>query len=72
MDLEKAKSAVDRYSFIQLNIDFRHAELAALLPLNHRDPFDRMLVAQAQTEGLVLVTDDSQIASYEVTIMLAR
>ena len=40
--------------------------------MHHRDIFDRMLVAQAQAEGLTLVTDDSQIARYAVPIMSAR
>jgi PIN domain nuclease of toxin-antitoxin system len=46
--------------------------MAASLPLHHRDPFDRMLIAQAQAEGLTLVTDDSQIARYQVPVMPAR
>ena len=50
--------------FTELPINFRHAEMAANLPLIHRDPFDRMLIAQAQAEALTLVTDDSQIARY--------
>ena len=40
--------------------------LAGRLPLLHRDPFDRMLVAQAQTEDLVLITDDWNIEQYDV------
>ena len=71
-DLERALEAVDRYAFIELDINFRHAELAASLPLHHRDPLDRMLIAQAQAEGLTLVTDDSQIARYDVATMSAR
>ena len=70
--LEKALEAVQKYGFVQLHITFRHAELAANLPMHHRDPFDRMLIAQAQAEGLTLVTDDSQIARYNVSIMPAR
>ena len=58
--------------FTELPVNFRHAELAAGLPLHHRDPFDRMLIAQAQVEGLTLVTDDSQIALYDVPTMSAR
>ena len=43
-----------------------HAIRAASLPRHHRDPFDRMLVAQAQLETLKLVTTDSWISSYDV------
>ena len=41
------------------------------LPLHHRDPFDRLLVAQAQPGGLVLVTRDPDITRYEVPIVTA-
>jgi PIN domain nuclease of toxin-antitoxin system len=50
----------------ELPITFDHATRAGSLPLHHRDPFDRMLVAQAQAEGLVLVTADRQLAPYEI------
>jgi PIN domain nuclease of toxin-antitoxin system len=43
-----------------------HAEWAGSLPILHRDPFDRLLVAQAQLEGLVLVSVDEQILRYQV------
>ncbi len=46
-----------------------HALRAASLPQHHRDPFDRMLVAQAQLEELALMTADSKLTQYEVTII---
>ena len=52
-----------------LDITLTHAELAGRLPLLHRDPFDRMLVAQAQTENLILITNDWQIERYNVTTL---
>ena len=54
-----------------LPLSFAHAERAAALPPRLRDPFDRMLVAQAQAEGLTLVTRDSRIPLYDVTTMPA-
>ncbi len=39
------------------------------LPLHHRDPFDRMLVAQAQSEGLTLVTRDRAMQAYDVPLL---
>lgn len=50
------------------------ASLAALesLPLHHRDPFDRMLIAQALTENLTIVTSDPQFAAYGVRVVDAR
>jgi PIN domain nuclease of toxin-antitoxin system len=55
-----------RHAFIALPVTVEHAEWAGSLPLLHRDPFDRLLVAQAQLEGLVLVTVDDQILRYQV------
>jgi PIN domain nuclease of toxin-antitoxin system len=49
-----------RTGFDSLDITPSHADLAGSLPLHHTDPFDRLLVAQAQIEGLVLVTQDRQ------------
>jgi len=60
---------IARSGFRQLSISFEHAATAGRLPLLHRDPFDRMLVAQARCEGLTLVTRDPQIRRYEVDIL---
>jgi PIN domain nuclease of toxin-antitoxin system len=57
--------------FRELPIDFTHAIAAGQLPPIHRDPFDRMLVAQARCEGLTLVTRDSYCQQYEVAILRA-
>lgn len=57
--------------FEPLSISAEHAWAAGALPLHHRDPFDRMLVAQAQLEGLTIVTADSQLAAYQVAILAA-
>lgn len=55
--------------FEALSISARHAEHAATLPPHHRDPFDRMLVAQAQVESLSLVTADRSLGPYEVDLI---
>jgi PIN domain nuclease of toxin-antitoxin system len=57
--------------FEKLLITFSHAERTASLPHHHRDPFDRMLIAQAQAEGLTLVTHDRLLAPYDVEILWA-
>ncbi|QAA76333.1 MAG: hypothetical protein BIP78_0567 [Candidatus Bipolaricaulis sibiricus] len=49
-----------------LPVALAHALRVAALPLHHRDPFDRLLVAQAELEGLVVLTGDPQIAAYGV------
>jgi PIN domain nuclease of toxin-antitoxin system len=56
----------NRYS--ELPVTGRHAAHVANLPLLHRDPFDRLLIAQAQTEGLIFVTVDAVVARYAGSI----
>lgn len=60
-----------RAGFPILPILPRHIAQLARLPLHHRDPFDRMLVAQAQVEGLVIVTADRVIRAYDVAVLPA-
>jgi len=57
--------------FRKLPIGFAHAMTAGRLPLIHRDPFDRMLVAQARCEGLTLVTRDNHCQQYDVAVLRA-
>lgn len=52
-----------------LSITHEHALRVAGLPLHHRDPFDRLLVAQAQIERLAIMTADSHFAAYDVDIV---
>jgi len=49
----------------------RHTEPIESMPLRHRDPFDRMLVAQAVTDGLTIVTADRKLTSYQVSLLPA-
>jgi PIN domain nuclease of toxin-antitoxin system len=57
---------VEHSGFRRLTVSFEHAEAAGALPRHHGDPFDRMLVAQAQLEGCTLVTHDQMLAPYDV------
>jgi len=52
-----------------LPISWAHADAAAVLPLHHSDPFDRMLVAQARCEGLRLASSDSKFRAYDVELV---
>ena len=63
--------AVASQGFEELAISLADAERAGRLPGPHRDPFDRMLIAQAQVEGLVLVTSDHKIQRYAVETLVA-
>lgn len=55
--------------FRLLSIDLRHAAKVEALPFHHRDPFDRLLIAQAITEKLTIVTVDSLFSSYGVKLL---
>lgn len=57
--------------FEMLDITTDHAHAVGALPDHHRDPFDRMLVAQAKTEGLSLVTRDRHLKNYNIPIVEA-
>jgi PIN domain nuclease of toxin-antitoxin system len=57
--------------FTPLPISSEHAIIAGRLPMIHRDPFDRMLVAQAQCEDLTLVTRDPNCQKYEIAVLQA-
>jgi len=56
-------------NFLGLPLQVAHAALAGVLLLHHRDPFDRMLVAQLMIEDLPLVTADRQLHVYDVPIL---
>ncbi|MER7167516.1 type II toxin-antitoxin system VapC family toxin [Micromonospora sp. NPDC000207] len=60
---------VREMGFRQLPVTHAHAIAAGRLPPHHRDPFDRMLVAQAITEKLTLATRDASIALYDVDVL---
>ena len=59
-------AVVEEEGFQKLAITFFHGERAGDLPPLHRDPFDRMLVAQSQAEGLEIITADEAISKYGV------
>lgn len=52
-----------------LPITPQHADHVASLPLHHGDPFDRLLIAQAQLEGLTIVSADPRFARYDVEVL---
>lgn len=69
---DDVESIVEAEGFEALPISLFHAEQAGALPPVHRDPFDRMLVAQAQAEGLILVSQDRRLAQYGVRVIDPR
>jgi PIN domain nuclease of toxin-antitoxin system len=67
-DLESALAAA---GFQPLPITIAHALQTDSLPPHHRDPFDRMLVAQALVEGYTLLSRDPQVRKYNVAVIIA-
>jgi PIN domain nuclease of toxin-antitoxin system len=70
LDLDGADlvAEIEENDFVELPITARHSLAAAYLPRHHEDPFDRMLIAQAQIEGLTMVTKDPAFRAYGVSI----
>ena len=65
------RRVLDDQSFEMLNITVEHAHAIGDLPAHHRDPFDRMLVAQTKVEGLTLVTRDIRLKQYKIPLIEA-
>jgi PIN domain nuclease of toxin-antitoxin system len=59
----------EQRGFTELQVSSRQGLIAGALPPHHGDPFDRMLVAQAQIEQLTLVTNDARIGAYDVPVL---
>ena len=69
--LKYVPTRLERLGMLSLPIDMAHALHVSTLPLHHRDPFDRLLVAQAQIEDLPILTSDPILAAYDVKIIAA-
>ena len=61
---------IRKKNLTELPVTVEHGEAVRSLPLHHRDPFDRLLVAQASVEGLILVTADQLLLRYGIPILL--
>ncbi|MGB6691592.1 MAG: type II toxin-antitoxin system VapC family toxin [Terracidiphilus sp.] len=63
-DPQELAEGLHRYDFLELPVLTRHALIVARLPMHHNDPFDRLLVSQAMSEPLHLVTADPRLRQY--------
>ncbi|MCJ8314997.1 MAG: type II toxin-antitoxin system VapC family toxin [Saccharospirillaceae bacterium] len=63
------EQVVTQSGFLPLPISMFHAQQAGTLPTHHKDPFDRMLIAQAQADGLVVVTKDEFFPHYGIRLL---
>ncbi len=60
---------IARHGYHRLDVTLEHVLAVAELPSHHGDPFDRLLIAQARTEGLTLVTADAAFAAYGIALL---
>ncbi|MGD0899149.1 MAG: type II toxin-antitoxin system VapC family toxin [Thermoguttaceae bacterium] len=60
------ESQISANGFRILHIEPKHASLVTTMPFHHRDPFDRLLVAQATVEGIPIISSDEQLDAYGV------
>ena len=65
------REVLENQPFEMLDINAEHAHAIGELPSHHRDPFDRMLIAQAKVEGLILVTHDMNLKKYKIPLIKA-
>jgi PIN domain nuclease of toxin-antitoxin system len=63
------RAAIRDLPVIEVPVAIAHAARVAELPLHHRDPFDRIMIAQAQIEGLAIMTVDSAFRAYRVPVL---
>jgi PIN domain nuclease of toxin-antitoxin system len=63
------RQAITGNGFRFLHISPRHTERVSVLPYHHRDPFDRLLIAQALADNMTLVSNDPRLALYGATIV---
>lgn len=66
---EDLEHEIEQRGIQHLPLHFRHGATMARLPFHHQDPFDRMLVAQALSEQLILITHDKKLAPYDAEIL---
>jgi PIN domain nuclease of toxin-antitoxin system len=68
-DIPELLSSLEAANLLELPVLARHTPIVSILPLHHADPFDRLLVAQAMTEPLHLLTVDPQLKQYSELVI---
>ena len=72
IDPDEFVAALREGGFQELAVTSRHATRVSQLPKHHRDPFDRLLVAQSLAEQMLLLTQDRPLAAYGTSVLVAR
>lgn len=68
-DVEEIAQEIREVGFSELTVNIQHTVRLKKLPTHHRDPFDRIIVSQAQEEGLTVVSQDSAFSRYSVPVL---
>jgi len=69
VDPRRLRKMLVMHGYTELPVTAEHAFTVETLPLLHKDPFDRLLLAQARTEGMLLVTVDASISQYQESVL---
>jgi PIN domain nuclease of toxin-antitoxin system len=72
VDIHRLRRGLLDHGYLELSITSQHVIGVSQLPLLHKDPFDRILIAQAIQEGMLLLTTDNLIAKYNAPIELIK
>jgi PIN domain nuclease of toxin-antitoxin system len=68
-DVEEIAQEIREVGFSELTVNIQHTVRLKKLPTHHRDPFDRIIVSQAQEEGLTVISQDSAFSRYSVPVL---
>jgi len=69
MPIHEIEKELESYGFMILPVLFRHLVKLSSLEFHHRDPFDRLLISQAQADNLILISSDSEFRKYNVNLI---
>lgn len=69
VDPRRLRNMLIMHGYTELPVTSEHALTVETLPLLHKDPFDRLLLAQARTEGMLLLTVDASVIQYEESVL---
>jgi PIN domain nuclease of toxin-antitoxin system len=69
LEIQQSLETIVPQEIIILDLKLPHLKLVQKLPFYHRDPFDRILIAQAQSEKLTIMTDDSNFKHYDIDLI---
>jgi PIN domain nuclease of toxin-antitoxin system len=67
--LEELFEVIEHSNFIQLPIEFTHLSTLNTLPFHHKDPFDRLLIAQSISDKLTIISNDHQFKNYSIEMV---